>query len=57
MITRTAVDTALASPQRALAKAATEAVLERYSGGGFIITPRWRLRVLAKNFAINKIAF
>jgi hypothetical protein len=30
---RAAVDTALASPQRALAKAATEAVLERYFTG------------------------
>jgi hypothetical protein len=31
--TRAAVDTALASPQRAVAKAATEAVLERYFTG------------------------
>jgi hypothetical protein len=31
--TRAAVDTALASPQRTLAKAATEAVLERYFTG------------------------
>ena len=31
--TRAAVDTALASPQRAAAKAATEAVLERYFTG------------------------